>query len=112
MTDNNLSANNTENNNDLFDGKKLKVLSKDNLPLEVNFKSAILCETVKSVINYDDNDEFDFTLIEDSEVPLSDVNYNTLVKVFEYCDQKISGEDERPYTRGLRWIQRRTIARL
>ena len=63
---------------------KLNINTKDDKTLEMKLTSAILSETIKSLINYDSEDT-DFELPNDI-IPLTDVNSNIFELVIKYCD--------------------------
>ena len=64
---------------------QIKVSSQEGQVFHLNLNEALLSNTIKSIIDYPDNDEeLQNWKLPDGIIPLQNVNSNTLLKIIEY----------------------------
>jgi len=69
----------------------LKLKTSDNKLLEVELKKITNLKMICALLNIEDNEEY--MLTEDFELPLEDIDYNTLKKIYTFCEYEYNMKD-------------------
>ena len=69
----------------------LKLKTSDNKLLEVELKKIKDLKMICALLNIEDNEEY--MLTEDFELPLEDIDYNTLNKIYTFCEYEYNMKD-------------------